>query len=181
MKWFLQMTFLLSVFNSYAQEALDTIPKVNGVYGYEEVVLLDSTYTKDLLYKNAKTYVANASKNASDVILDEKEEGKIISKGFYSIKDRVPSGMSDYKWNVYYNTEISFKDGKYRYRFYDIKIKQEIPPFYETKDMTVDEAIKSTMKGERKKLYTRMFNNMVGRFRTSVETLKKQLAWKDDF
>lgn len=170
---------LLPVFVS-AQN--DSIPKVDGQYEYSEVVNLDTSYTRDKLYKNAKVYFVNAYKSANDVIqYDEKEEGKIIGKGFMELKGSQAVLLSVWyqTWKVNFSTEIFCKDGKYRYRIYAINIKE----FAEFSDGTtkntslnIDDVIANCKKGPLKKCYNKFYKDLVISFKETTEDIKKNMA-----
>ena len=95
---FLSFAFALFSIFSYGQKQkeftaetvkilYESIPKVEGKYEYTEVVQLDTTYKKDVLYKNSKLFFADAFKSAKDVLqYDDREEGKVIGKGNLSIE-----------------------------------------------------------------------------------------------
>jgi hypothetical protein len=185
---------LLASSTCFAQkenELTDTIPKVNGSYEYTEVVKVDSSFKKDDLYKNAKLYFVNSYKSANDVIqYDEKSEGRIIGKGFFKEVDTYDAFLTVtiYTWNVNYSTEIICKEGKYKYRMYDITIRQATTGKYASvNDISIDEAIKNTKKGAAKKLFTRLLNKTMADFKLSISVLKQSmtkqnsLSAKNDF
>ena len=68
---------------------LDSIPQVDGVYQYQEVVSVDSTLSKEQLYKNAKVYFMDVFTGAKDAFQydDDKKEGRIIGKGSITVED----------------------------------------------------------------------------------------------
>ena len=121
MKTLLFISLVFCSFNSFAQS--DSIPKIENGYGYEEIVKLDTTSTKDILYQNAKVFFVDKFKSAKDVIqYDDKNEGKIIGKGLFKI-DGFQKANLLYGWNltwkVNFSTEIICKNGKYKYKIYD--------------------------------------------------------------
>ena len=183
------ITALISV-SSKAQDknsaALDTIPVINGIYQYQEVVTVDNSVKKDQLYKNAKVYFIDVFNNTRDVIqYDDKEEGKIIGKGFFTECDNkmVFAGVAYLKWDVHYNTEIICKDGKYRLRFYDIVITQNahLAQYnYGTQYLTAKDVYDRLplQKGAYKTLYPRLINRMVAQLKASTNTLKEYMIKK---
>lgn len=191
MKTLFIVLFFISTINiSFGQT--DTIPKVNGEYEYQDIVILDSTYKKDDLYRNAKLYFVDNYKSAKDVIqYDDKEQGKIIGKGLFTLSDYqtiIFTPVSETR-DVYYTTEITCKDGKYRYRLYGFYIKIAKDAGNNRKDYstnTIDELYESTTKGVTKKMEVRLYNAMITKLQSSIETLKtymikKQSSYKDDF
>jgi len=162
---------------------IDTVPKIGGIYEYQEVVNLDSTYKKDFLYKNAKIYFVNNFKSANSVIqYDSKEDGKIIGKGNLNVYDTYI--LTPFDWQVNFSTEISCKDGRYRYRIYDINIVEtrHIDSQYggdQSNDMTLDDAILHTKKGTAKKITARLYNKMVTQLKLDILALKADMSKKD--
>jgi hypothetical protein len=177
--------------NENEKTITDTIPKVNGNYEYMEVVTLDTSYKKEQLYRNAKVFLVDIFKSAKDVIqYDDKEQGKIIGKGILELSDYhiIFTVIDQFTWDVNFTIEISCKDGKYRYRLYDIVINQRIKnDTYNTPSvLTVDDAIANTKKGSFKKVSTRLVNSMLHNFKNDITTLKSymskaQVKSKDDF
>ena len=162
---------------------IDTVPKRDGTYQYQEVVTLDSTYKKDFLYKNAKIYFVNNYNNANNAIqYDNKEDGKIITKGFLSVSDMYI--LTPFDWRVNFSAEISCKDGRYRYRIYDIGIVEtrHISRQYggdQVIEMTIDNAITNTQKGNSKKVTARLYNKMVTQLKNIPIGIKSNMAKKD--
>jgi len=92
---------------------------------YENVISLDSTYKKEVLYKTAKTWFVNTFRNSKEVIQSEDfNSGRIIGKGFIQtptsiqISTDIPIGVVGE--NCYFTIQIDIKDGKYRYKVFDI-------------------------------------------------------------
>jgi len=188
---FLTCISAFSQHNENEKKITDTIPKINGNYEYIEVVSLDTSYKKEQLYRNAKVFLVDIFKSAKDVIqYDDKEQGKIIGKGVLELADYhvIFTVVDEFTWNVNFTIEISCKDGKYRYRLYDILINQRVKnDTYNTPSvLTVDDAIKNTQKGPFKKVSTRLVNSMLHNFRNDITILKtymnkSQAKSKDDF
>jgi len=183
MKKLISLSILLMsiVFARAQDKIIDTIPKIDGVYGYQEVVQLDSSYKKDFLYKNAKIYFVNNFKSANDVIqYDSKEDGKVIGKGNLTVYDSNLTGTFD--WRVNFTTEITCKDGKYRYRIYDVSIVETRHGGYNQvylTNLSVDQAIAQTQKGVVKKVSVRLFNKAVKEFQADIASIKIDMAKKD--
>jgi hypothetical protein len=168
-----------------------SFPKIDGSYEYQSVITLDSTYKKDALYKNAKLYFVDNFKSAKDVIqYDEREQGKVIGKGVMMFDDwhNIFTVTDKFEWTVSYSTEITCKDGKYRYRLYDINIHQYMhnDQIRNESDISLDDAITATTKGGFKKVNTRLLNYLLKKFDTATQNIKsymakKQTIAKDDF
>ena len=90
------------------------------------MVKLDSSFKTEDLYKNAKLYFVNTYSSVKDVIqYDDKVSGTLIGKSSFQVQanNNYKLGLISVSvvWNVYYNTEIIIKDGKYKYRFYNFQ------------------------------------------------------------
>lgn len=175
MKKLLTVALVLLCLSGFAQT--DTIPKFEGQYQYEGIVNVDSAIKKIELYNRSKIYFANAYKSAKDVIqYDDKEIGKVIGKGFIEFSEA--KWLYSVQWDVYFSTEIQAKDGKYKYRLYDIYIKQYAGSTRIEDDFTLEELknkkhIRSSG-GLEPKLYLRMVKAMTG----NVEDIKSYMSKK---
>jgi hypothetical protein len=165
---------------------LDSIPVIDGVYQYQEVVNVGDAFKKDQLYKNAKVYFMDVFSGAKDAFqYDDKEEGRIIGKGFLTVDDykSVFPGVAVLKWDVYYNVEITCKDGKYRYRVYDVLITREghvAENNFRNVHLTVKDiyAAMPKQKGAYKTLYPKVMNKMLADLKTNITTLKESMVNK---
>lgn len=165
----------------------DTIPVVDCNYQFQETVKVDSTIKKDRLYKNAKIYFMDIFIGADDAFqYDDREEGRIIGKGALTVNDyktSFPGGVAVLKWDINYNTEITCKDGKYRYRFYDIVITKEYH-VAENNSRSVHLTVKDVydaipkQRGPYKALYPGVINKMIAEFKTKISTLKQSMTKK---
>jgi hypothetical protein len=78
--------------------------------------ILESTSTKEILFKNAQTWVAKSYGDYKSVLqFEEKDAGKLIIKGTSSIK-------SKYSSRIKYTLELDIKDKKYRVNLSDMQI-----------------------------------------------------------
>ena len=165
--------------------ALDTTSSVNGNFQLHEIVNIDAL-KKDQLYKNAKLYFMDVFAGAKDAFqYDDKQEGRIIGKGFLMVDDykSVFPGVAVLKWDVYYNTEIICKDGKYSVCVYDIVITREghvAENNYRNVHLTLKDAYAAIPKqrGPYKELYTKVINKMIGEFNANISTLNESMAKK---
>lgn len=92
----------------------------SGKITYTEVVIVDSSTTKDVLYSNAREWSAKAFKSVQHVIqIDDKDDGTIVLKGSFetSINCRAIIGPSDY---VEFTMTIYTKDFRYKYIITDL-------------------------------------------------------------
>jgi hypothetical protein len=197
--YFLPVAFIFFSLVSYGQKEKEitaetvkalynSMPKVDGKYEYTEVVQLDTTYKKDVLYKNSKLFFADAFKSAKDVLqYDDREEGKVIGKGNLSIEGGQAVFLTyvTEKWRVDFSLEIFSKDGKYRYRIYDFNIGSRrvasggsSPDNVYNTDLSIDEAYKETEKGVSKKMNRKMFAELISRINSTVSEIKTYMAKK---
>lgn len=87
---------------------------------YENTVSLDSSYKFQLLYKTTKTWFVNAFSNSKQVIQSEDiNSGRIIGKGIITIPASVHL-QRIIGANCNFTIQIDIKDGKYRYRIFNI-------------------------------------------------------------
>ena len=162
----------------------DTIPVVNGVYQYQEIVNVDNTFKKDQLYRNAKLYFMDVFPGAKDAFqYDDKQEGRIIGKGFLTVDDYKSTfpAVAVLRWDVNYNTEIICKDGKYQVRLYNILITKE----YHVSEsnsrnvhLTVKDAYDAAprQRGPYKSLYPKVISKMMAELIANVNTLKQSMV-----
>ncbi len=165
------------------------LPKVDGKYEFSEVVQLDSTYKKDMLFKNSKLFFADAFKSAKDVLqYDDRDEGKVIGKGNFVIEggQAVFLTYATEKWHVNFSLEIFSKDGRYRYRVYDFNIEsRRVVSGGNTADnvnnysLSLDEAYKVTEKGVTKKMNRKLFSEMISRIHSTISEIKSYMAKKE--
>jgi hypothetical protein len=174
--------------------AYDSLQKVDGQYEFTEVVQLDSTYKKDILYRNAKLFFANISKSSKDVLqYDDREEGKVIGKGTIQLtghQNVLLSAFSEIR-TTNFTLEISCKDGKYKYRMFGFssdytygQSDKRKPERITTGTLTVDQSYERTEKGSTKKLERNLFVNTLTEIRLTREHLKEFMCKKpskDDF
>ncbi len=182
------MAFLC--FNCYAQKE-EGLVKKDGAYQIESIVS-DSSYKKETLFKNSKIYFVDAYKSANDVIqYSDKEEGKIIGKGFFKVENVKDAFLGWYQvyWDVYYSTEIICKDGKYKYRMYGISITQTgkgNSTYIPNANLSMDEIYSEIKKNSKLgKLYAKLNADMISQFSANSDMIKlylgKRESKKDDF
>ena len=182
------IVFALSFFvQTYGQ--LDTMPKVDGQYGYMEIINVDSI-NKDMLFNNAKTFFVDVFKSAKDVIqYEDKAEGKIIGKGIIIAignQNKVMGQSWERKLNAYFSIEILCKDNKYKYRIYDITLKsydqhtsRERAPI--VSDQTFETLIEDSNKGTYKKATSEAYPKLLTEFKNVITQLKQSMIKKSDW
>lgn len=95
------------------------------------VVEVDSSFTKEDVYRSVKLYVSEAFKDANQAVkMDDLNLGLIVVKGTYPnymkgiFGEKNPAGF----WH--FTAKFEVKDGRYRYSVYDIYLEQT----YQTSD-----------------------------------------------
>lgn len=82
---------------------------------YSEVVIVDSAITKNDLYSSFMDWIAKNYVSANNVIqYQDKEEGKIVIKGLFSVSVKQIGGY-DAGGNIYHTISIYVKNGKFKY------------------------------------------------------------------
>lgn len=99
-------------------------PIVDEDIVYSGIVVLDSTYTSDMLFKAAKLWMVDHYKSAKDVIQNEDSKNYIIiGKGFFEL------GHDKYVRypKVWQTVKIECKNGKYKYTIYNFRYQFSMP------------------------------------------------------
>lgn len=100
----------------------DSFPYQDGKILYTRIVQIDSA-GKDELYNRAKRWIADSFNSAKDVIqLDNKENGEIICKGFFTTTWHISSLFSQ-EVNVWHTLKIQLKDNRTKVDLYNIRLK----------------------------------------------------------
>lgn len=82
---------------------------------YTEIVIVDSTITKNELYSTFMDWLAKTYVSAKDVIqYQDKEEGKIVAKGLFKVYLNGVYGATEVG-NIHHTISIYVKEGKYKY------------------------------------------------------------------
>lgn len=119
------LTVLTTISFSFGQTKAP-IPMVDKKVNYSEVVTVDSSSKKDVLYGKSKLWFANTFKSSNNVVqLDDKENGIILGKGTI-IKNEV-KGLTNIRKTWNFTIKIQVKDGKYKAEIYDINYIWEMP------------------------------------------------------
>ena len=87
---------------------------------FEDVVKVDSTITKDELYKRARSWVIENYKNEKEVLsIQDVENGELSGRGLsYYKSDRVFFGVWCVNGTIQYKFSIYLKKGRYKYKFH---------------------------------------------------------------
>lgn len=112
--------FLLMTICLFGQKQKDVTPTFpfddeTKRISYAEVVLVDSSISKNELYSRGREWFAKAYKSSTDVIqMDDKESGKIVGKALMQVYHKALGG--NYKSGyINYTISLYFKDGRYKY------------------------------------------------------------------
>ena len=110
-----------------SKDSLDNLMKLKlsltqkeGKVFVEEVTLLKASNPKNKIYVAIKEWISQSYKSSKSVIdYEDKEEGKIICKGFYK-SGRY--GLNELE--MFYTLDFTIKDGKYRIQIYNLDMKE---------------------------------------------------------
>ncbi|HZX59300.1 MAG TPA: DUF4468 domain-containing protein [Mucilaginibacter sp.] len=177
-------SFITLSISSYAQN--DTvglhIPIKDSKIVYEGVIQIPERTKQDLL-NNAKQWFVDYFKDSKNVIQNEdKDQGRIVGKGIIVIQPKAYDKIT---------IQIDCKDGKYRYRIYDMI--GTIPAHYdvwvgnvrEINFLPEDLINKLTIDGEApftKNKCRKFLESINAEITTTIESLKKAMSAKpDDF
>jgi hypothetical protein len=110
--------FCLITLAANAQTDTMHLPVKDGKVFYEEVVQLDSAYTKGKLFAAANQWALESFNNYKYVLQQsDKENGRITLKTNFDVTCKGPI-LSDITENVSFLINIDVKDGKYRAQLY---------------------------------------------------------------
>ena len=109
MKKIFTLALLICFYSSYSQNELI----------YEQVVQLDSSFTKAELFSNARQWITDNFKDANAVLtIEDIETGDIGGNGSIKYNPQVLSGSAGINGYIHFKIKIQVKDGKYKYTFY---------------------------------------------------------------
>jgi hypothetical protein len=164
----------------------DSLPMVDGKYEWTEVVQLDSSFKKELLYNRAKRFFMIIIKNhQDDMQYDEKLKNKVLGKGSFEVK--CPFKNQNYYETRYvdFEIEINCKDGEYTYRLYNVSSVAELThgnPHHtgnsEIKIMDIAEAYKRCNIIFAKKVSRKLFFDTIQEIQTRILQLKALMSSK---
>lgn len=153
-------------------------PNNDGLIVYTEVIKLDSTYTRDLLFKNAKQWLVDNFKSGKDVLqTEDKEIGYIIGQGYFVV-GKNPVGFFVTNSRIWFTVKIEVKDGRYKYTFYDTEYEYTVVIGQTPTDIKTNFSEYVATAKETKKLiafYVEVDNHL----KTTIAGLNMQMAMKD--
>lgn len=87
---------------------------------FDEVVIVDSTVTKKELFNAAKIWLNDTYKSGKAVIqMEDSEMGILIGKATFKYEPDFFAGSGPARGYVDYTIKMSFKDGRFKFEFYD--------------------------------------------------------------
>ena len=99
---------------------LKIFPNENGFVTYSDVVYLDSSYSRKLLFENAERWFVDQYRSAQDVIQYKNiDQGEMIGKGIIQSNWKYGGNLMSTQVTVYHTVKLYFKDGRYKYSFSD--------------------------------------------------------------
>ena len=157
------ISFVFNCYTSFAQNPIS----------YSDVVNIDSV-SKSELFKRGLVWTAEAFRSSNDVIqVKDKEAGMILGKGTFDYpgKDKFYNGV------VRFTFKLQFKDGRYKYDFYDFTHESVN---FNIGLVTDAEAAQWKIFGSTKKYRDREWNFLKGEVKSNVGsmliTLQEQLS-----
>ena len=170
------------------EASLASIPVVDSQYEYSEVVVLDTLYNRNLLYRNAKLFFAELFKNPNEILqYDDKEEGKLIGKGSFQVagSQTFLKTYSTESRNVNFTIEIFCKNGRYKYRIHqvicDFKSSSNAGNSKDRETggiLSLDQAFEKSQKGMTKKLDRKLFYYSVSGLKETADHIKASMSKK---
>ena len=89
---------------------------------FDEIIIVDSTRTKEDLYNTAKVWIAQKHNNGKAVIqIENKDEGFILGKVKVSYEPDFLSGSAGARGFIGYTLKLSFKNGRYKFEIFDFE------------------------------------------------------------
>ena len=159
------------------------IPQKDGTIFYEKIVELDSSFTQNILYQNAKLLFVKCFRDSKAVLqLEDKENGKIVGKGTGICEFRY--ALVKYKMRWLFTLDITVKNGKYRVQLYDFSEHEIYTPqigvsgFWTNFPSATTSYLNEAMKGKNPGLaYYKSFHETNLRL---IESIEKNLKNKSD-
>jgi hypothetical protein len=154
----------------------------DGQYAYIGIIQLDSSGSKNELYRRARLFLADSQLAVFFPQYEEREEGRVIGRGSFAIGDTRSLLAANITWTVSFSMELICKDQKYRYSIdkfiiearNDIPGKENFPITYST--MNLDEAYVTMHLGGQKKINRRLFVYMNERLRGIIAELRTAMS-----
>lgn len=165
-----RLLFLLTILPvvAFSQSATDILPMKDGKVHYEDIVMVDSTASKDALFTAIRSSISTLFSNSKrGVQQDDKESGKIIFKASAPVK-QVVLLTTDY-YDINYTLDVTVKDGKYRIQAYDI---DAVPGRSGQPYRSIDRIIEQAEKGALKKSSKELLKLIDGTVTSSITSIK---------
>lgn len=87
---------------------------------FAEVIKLDSSITKEELFKRARMWFAESFKSSKDVLqISDKESGELVGKPMFTYYSQYFTGSGATKGKVSYTVKVFVKQGRYKYEIGD--------------------------------------------------------------
>lgn len=118
----ISMAFICLSSNAQLKSAKIEFPvDKDSLICYQDIVILkDSTISKDRLFSNTKVWFANTFTNSKSVLqVEDNNAGRLLGKGYSDISDKFATVPTYIKYTI----EILVKNGKYRYKFYNLSVE----------------------------------------------------------
>lgn len=142
---------------------------------YNQVVQLDSSISKSNLYANARSWVFDLFQDSKEVLhIEDPVTGEMAGKGNLSVS----SGR------VFFTFKLEFKNGRYRYSFYDFTHKLNYnqylvgEAYYRKYPLheVIDGTVMFKANGKPRKLKVQYRSEIVLRMETMISSLEASMA-----
>lgn len=162
---------ILTLNGLHAQDKLlEILPLKDGKVTYSDVNQVPGA-SKEELYTRAKRWFIDTYHSGKDVMQhSDKESGEIIGKGFFEDTWGV-TFYSNQEVKVWQTIQIQMKEGRYKYKIYDFRMKYFVSSSQYTSASTVDVPLEEWNKereANSQKFY-RKIDKQVNRLIESIE------------
>ncbi|MFH1118713.1 MAG: DUF4468 domain-containing protein [Bacteroidota bacterium] len=120
-KFGLLFIIMILTYISSAQDDMRQLPRsqTTNKICYTDIITLDTTFKRNLLFSNASEWFAKTYKSSKDVIqLSDREGGKIVGKAAMKVYHKA-LGTDNFSGYVNYTISIYVKEGKFKYEITD--------------------------------------------------------------
>lgn len=112
--------------NAQCQKPMLPIDSISGKITYTEVVFLDSSAKKEVLFSRGQDWFSKAFKSYKHVIqIEDKDLGKIYGKSIVTVYVKYMGVESPN--NINYAIRLFFRDGRYKYEITDFITTESLP------------------------------------------------------
>lgn len=155
-----------------------TLPMKDNRVFIEEIVLLKDSVKRNKIYVATKEWISNSFKSSKSVIdYEDKEEGKIICKGFFE-----SAMIKRDKLQIKFTMDFTIKDNKYRIQMYNFEMQEnhydvfglKLNSYYPSTLIDIDKMNSHYINNEPKPLYRRKYSeDIINKTATILQVIKE--------